>query len=40
MNLMTVLEITKAVGLILIGIGIIGYAVGKIIELRNGRKEI
>ncbi len=35
MNLMTVLEIIKSVGLLLIGIGLIGYAVGKIIEYRH-----
>lgn len=32
------LEIMKSVGLMLIGIGLIGYAVGKIIERRDERK--
>lgn len=38
MDLMTVLEIIKSVGLLFIGIGLIGYTVGKIIERRNDRK--
>lgn len=35
MDFLTVIEFVKAVGLLLIGIGLICYAVGKIIERRN-----
>lgn len=35
MDFLTVIELVKAVGLLLIGIGLICYAVGKIIERRN-----
>ena len=41
MDLMTVLEIIKSVGLLLIGIGLTGYTVGEIIERRNdGKTEV
>ncbi len=35
MDFLTIIEIVKAVGLLLIGAGLILYAVGKIIERRN-----
>lgn len=39
MNVMAVLGIVKSVGLMLIGIGLIIYAAGAIIERRNNRRE-
>lgn len=38
MNVMTVLDIVKSVGLMLIGIGLIMYAVEAIIERRKDRE--
>lgn len=39
MNVMTVLEIVKSAGLMLIGTGLVIYAAGAIIERRNDRRE-
>ena len=38
MDFLTILEIIKSIGLMLIGIGLVIYAVGKINERRNGDK--
>lgn len=35
MDFLTIIEILKAAGLLLIGAGLVLYAVGKIIERRN-----